>query len=324
MCISCHTALSYLLARSALPPSRPSAGQSAPAAELRLLASVEKRVQLGTSLPPYYPDQAIASRGTEAVINALILTHQDAAAGQFRPITQQALAQLWALQVTSGSQAGSWPWIDFGNEPWEAPDSPFVGATFAALAVGYTPSQYRANAQVQQGLEHLQAYLQTAYAKQPLLNRVDLLWASGRLPQLLAPATKAQLINEIWRAQRPDGGWNTASLLPNWRRRDGSRQPTDSDGYATGLVALALQEGGVAASDPRLRQAIEWLERHQHFWSGGWSAQSPNRHHERGDFSGQFMEDAATAYAVMALTDSRSDEARAVSVQASAARRAPR
>lgn len=307
VCISCHTALTYLLARNALPPARQRAAESEPAAELQLLSSVTKRVQLGTNLPPYYPKQAIAARGTEAVLNALVLTHEDAASGRLRPLTQRALRQLWALQITSGSQAGSWPWINFQNEPWEASDSSFAGAAFAALAVGYTPSDYRADPAVQDGLRRLRSYFDATYGQESLLNRVELLWASGRLPQLLAPATKTQLISQIFRAQRPDGGWNTASLIPNWNRRDNSDEPPASDGYATGLVALALQEAGVPPGDPLLRHAIRWLERNQRFWSGGWEAQSLNRRHKRDDFAAHFMNDAATAYAVLALTETRTD-----------------
>jgi squalene-hopene/tetraprenyl-beta-curcumene cyclase len=308
VCISCHTALTYLLARDALPPPNHGSAESEPPAELQLLSSVAKRVQLGGTLPPYYPKQAIAARATEAVLNALILAHHDAVSGQLSPLTRRALMQLWALQITSGSQAGSWPWINFRNEPWEALDSPFVGAAFAALAIGYTPLDYRADPAVQQGLHRLQSYFEATYGQEPLLNRIDLLWASGHLPQLLAPAAKQQLISQILRDQHADGGWNTASLMPNWKRRDNSIEPTASDAYATGLVALALQEAGVPGGDPQLRRAIEWLERHQHLWSGGWSAHSLNRRYENGDFTGGFMDDSATAYAVLALTDTKSDD----------------
>jgi len=319
VCISCHTALPYLLVRDALPSTPKLPRAQRPAAETRLLASVDKRVQLGMVLPPYYPEQALAARGTEGVLNALILAHQDFATGQLTALTQRALAQLWALQISSGSQAGSWPWINFRNEPWEAPDSSFVGATFAALAIGYTPRDYLAHPEVQVGLRRLLAYLDAAYGHEPLLNRIGLLWASGRLPQLLTPATKSALISEIWRYQRADGGWNAASLMPDWKRRDSRRQPTSSDGYATGFVALALQEGGVTRNDARLTRALRWLKSQQGFWSGGWSAQSLNRRHDHGEFSGHFMDDAATAYAVLALTAPRNLEvATAALVQTSA------
>lgn len=309
VCISCHSALPYLLARHALSPPDQNAASSQPAPQQRLLASVRRRVQSGTALPPYYPRQAVAARGTEAVLNALILTDQDAGTGHLSVLTGQALAQLWALQIPSGGEAGSWPWIEFHNEPWEAPDSPYVGATFAALAIGRTPPDYRASAAVQDGLQRLQGYLIGSYDRQPLLNRIDLLWASGALPQLLPASMKSALLADIWRAQRPDGGWNTAALMPGWKRRDGTPQSSASDGYATGLVALAMQSSGVPPGDVRLQRALRWLRTHQSFWNGGWPAKSLNAARGRRDFEGHFMSDAATAYAVLALSASRARDA---------------
>src|SRR5882724_5397708 len=78
-CVSCHTALPYALARPALrtyafptPETR---------YEDRLLENVTKRVHLWKEIGPYYSDhadKAAESRGTEAVLNALILAHHDA------------------------------------------------------------------------------------------------------------------------------------------------------------------------------------------------------------------------------------------------------
>ena len=32
--------------------------------------------------------------------------------------------------------AGAWTWLNFNYEPWESPNSPYFGASLAALAVG--------------------------------------------------------------------------------------------------------------------------------------------------------------------------------------------
>jgi squalene-hopene/tetraprenyl-beta-curcumene cyclase len=300
VCISCHTALPYFLSRGAL--GQVAHQTATPAPEQRLLASVLERVQLDTRLPPYYPKQAIASRATEAVLNALILVNQDARSGHLRSATETALDEMWASQLVSGPSAGSWPWIRFDNEPWEADDSGYYGATLAALATGIAPQDYRLRPDIQDDLGRLRAYLTRAYDAEPLLNRIELLWAAARLPGLIAPDQRAALLAQIWAHQRADGGWNVASLMPEWRRHDGTTQPPGSDGYATGLVTLVLQLSGIAPTDVRLQRGLNWLRAHQSHWNGGWSAASLNR--RRGLRAGNprhFMDDAATAFAVLAL-----------------------
>src|ERR1700681_4583901 len=80
-CLSCHTAVPYALSRVVL---RESLGDVAPSSnERRLLDNVTKRVRLWEEAGPYYGDRdggadgatekATESRGTEAVLNALIL-----------------------------------------------------------------------------------------------------------------------------------------------------------------------------------------------------------------------------------------------------------
>jgi hypothetical protein len=43
---------------------------------------------------------------------------------------------MWALQEWTGDQKGAWPWLDFGNEPFEASDSQYYGSFLAAVAIG--------------------------------------------------------------------------------------------------------------------------------------------------------------------------------------------
>jgi squalene-hopene/tetraprenyl-beta-curcumene cyclase len=301
-CVSCHTALPYALVRGDL--GRLIGETAPPLPQQQLLQSVRTRVRLGTSLPPYYGDSmTAASRGTEAVLNALILARQDQAAGSSSAAARTALERMWALQRTSGPEAGSWDWLQFNNEPWEAPDSVYYGAALAALATGSTPAAYRDQPSVQAGLARLRDYLLRAYSDQPLLNRIDLLWAAQSLPGLIPASMQRAIIEQIWRRQGADGGWNTAALMPDWKRRDGTAQAHDSDGYATGLISLVLQQAGTPPQDARLQRALGWLRSHQSFWSGRWSAVSLNRRRGlRAGTVGHFMDDAATAYAVMALT----------------------
>jgi squalene-hopene/tetraprenyl-beta-curcumene cyclase len=298
-CLSCHTTVPYALARSEL--GRMLDEPAPPPAQRELLAIVKKRIALWPQLLPWYRDEKHESRGTEAVLNALILTNADATLGHLSAPTRAALDDMWTLQQTDGPRAGSWPWIDFGNQPWEASDSVYYGATLAALATGFTPEEYRSQPDIQERVRQMRDYLRREYPNQTLLNRVNLLWAAERLPNLIEPEVRTAILSEISARQRPDGGWSVASLMPGWKRHDGSSPPDTSDGYATGLITLVLQESGIPTSDPRLGRSLAWLLGNQSHWNGRWSAESPNGRRRPWDEAAPFMDDAATAFAVLAL-----------------------
>jgi squalene-hopene/tetraprenyl-beta-curcumene cyclase len=148
-CVSCHTAVPYALGRPAL---RAVLGEQAPSAtEQQLLANVTKRVRLWGELEPFYSDEkrgapkTAESRGTEAVLNALILTNYDAHQGKLSDDTRLALDNMWALQLKTGEGKGAWTWLNFHNQPWEADDSQFWGATLGAIAAGRYPGRLSRN-----------------------------------------------------------------------------------------------------------------------------------------------------------------------------------
>lgn len=305
-CVSCHTTLPYALARPVL---RKVTGERQPTAdEVALLNDVTKRVRDWSETKPYYGgDMADRARGTEAVLNALVLANHDAQSGQLSSETLTAFGHLWETQQTSGDAKGAWLWIQFGNEPWEAPDSVFYGACLAAVAVGEAPENYRAMPTIQGNIESLREYLNRESATQPPMNRAALLWASANLPGLLTDEQQQALTGEMLAKQRADGGWSLASLAGTWRRDDGTPFVEKSDGYATGLIVLSLEELGVSKSEPHLRNGLAWLARNQRTWGGGWDAYTLNhRRHNPFSMVSQFMNDAATGYAVMALTESAS------------------
>ena len=303
-CISCHTALPYALGRPALRAVLREQGPSAN--ERRLLENVTKRVRLWAEVLPFYSDEkngapkTAEARGTEAVLNALILTSYEAGNTKLSDDAGLALDNMWALQLKSGQEKGAWIWLNFHNEPWEADDSQFWGATLAALATGNTPEDYRSGKVSE--LRLLTEYLQQEERTQPLLNRLFLLWASTKIPDLLAAKQQRSIIDEVLGKQQEDGGWSTSSLMAaTWKRRDGTPLEKKSDGYATGLVSFVLQRAGLSTRS-ELKQALAWLVKNQNKAEGPWPATSLNKERDPASDPGRFMSDAATAYAVLALT----------------------
>jgi squalene-hopene/tetraprenyl-beta-curcumene cyclase len=309
-CVSCHTAVPYALSRSALRTAL--AEQAASPNERRLLDSVTKRVRLWKEVDPFYKDadrgpyKSAESRGTESVLNALILSSRDAKSGQLSNDAHAAFENMWAEQQISGKQKGAWLWLRFRNEPWEADDSDYFGATLAAVAVGIAPGNYRAMPEVQTRLRLLRDYLNSEFAVQITINRVLLLWAAAKLPGLLEPDQQKAIIGELLQKQQADGGWSLSSLSGNWKRADGTSQETTSDGYATGLITFVLQQAGISAENAELKRGLAWLTANQDKTEGSWEAYSLNKskqNHISPD-TALFMNDAATSYAVLSLTAS--------------------
>ena len=179
-CVSCHTVLPYALVRSTV-GTVSSGGVSIQ--EQRLLDDVTKRTELWDQIEPYYhsderaPDRTAQSRGTEAVLNALVLASHDAQTGRLSRTTRMAFEHMWSTQLTTGPDAGSWKWLDFTLEPWEAPESHYFGATLGLFAVNLAPERYRSDPAIQTNISNVQAYLMRQYSDQSLLNRSVLLWA---------------------------------------------------------------------------------------------------------------------------------------------------
>lgn len=175
-CVSCHTAVPYALSRSAL--RTPLAEQAPSPNEQRLLDNVTKRVRLWKEVEPFYKDadrgpyKSVESRGTESVLNALILSSRDAQTGRLSSDAHTAFENMWAEQQTVGKQKGAWLWLRFKNEPWEADDSDYFGATLAAVAIGIAPGSYQATPEVQANIRLLREYLNREFAVQTPINRV--------------------------------------------------------------------------------------------------------------------------------------------------------
>jgi squalene-hopene/tetraprenyl-beta-curcumene cyclase len=312
-CISCHTALPYAMARPAL---RTALAEQAPSPlEGKLLENVTKRVRMWKEVEPFYPDskpgdpKTAESRGTESILNALILVGYDAVghdapADKLSPDARLALDNMWAQQLTAGEAKGAWAWLQFHNSPWEG-DSQYYGATLAAIAVGRAPGDYRNGAEIQDRMKELREYLMREQESQILLNRVMLLWASKKVSGLLTPAQQKAIITEALSKQQENGGFSLSSFVGGWKRRDNTPLETKSDGYATGIVTYALQQAGVTPGQSQMQRGLGWLAQNQDKTEGRWLAYSLNKQRDLSSDVGRFMSDAATAYAVLALEQAK-------------------
>jgi squalene-hopene/tetraprenyl-beta-curcumene cyclase len=317
VCVSCHTALPYALARPELGAMLHE--REVPSPERRLVADVATRVRLWSDVKPFYGDttssgrtKAIQSRGTEAVLNALVLAARDHREGVVSSDARLAFTNMFALQDTSGDTAGAWAWLDFGLRPWESRTSVYFGAAVAAIAIGLEPHGYVESAEIQANVERLRRYLRSNI-DQPLwsrlllrdnpslFNRAMLLWAGANLSGLISSSERRSIVSELCAAQGADGSWRLGSL-GRWRPGMGVPADTGGDGYATGLIAYALEESGMSPNEPHLARALAWLTRHQEPTTGMWKATSLNKRRDTTTDVGKFMSDAATAFAVLALS----------------------
>jgi hypothetical protein len=280
-CVSCHTGLTYLLARPAL---RRVLGDNQPTQyETGLLNRL--RVKAGAESPG-------ALQGVETVFAALFLSSHDGDA----PSTRAAFTQLWTLQRNDGAAL----WYSAGLDPWETPAASYYGSALAALALGSAPPEMRGAPGTQEHIRTLQDFLRSDSKDRPLHSRLALLWASTRSPDLLAAPARRALIDEVVQKQQPDGGWTLESLGP-WAAHPDAPASSGVNAYATAFTAYVLQQAGVAA--PR---ALEWLQAHQDPQTGAWPAVSMNKHYPAGSMEEKFLQDAATAFAALALIEATS------------------
>ena len=299
ICISCHTVVPYAMARPALRGELNEIAMAAP--EKIMMDSVEKRVSHWSEMVPFYsdavsgPGKTAESHATEAVLNAVILASYDARQGHLRPITRTAFDAAWDLQ----QETGGWKWQDFHLAPWESGQSAYQGAALLMFEAGSAPDGYAKEAAVLSHLERLRVYLRGQYAEQPLLNQLYVLWASTKIPGLLTNDERKTLLSSVQSLQQSDGGWNLSSL-DGWKRVDKTAQPSESDGFATSLAVLVMEESHTSRRNSAVKRGQVWLEQHQQK-DGDWLASSMNKQRDPESDAGRFMSDAATAYAVLAL-----------------------
>jgi hypothetical protein len=274
-CVSCHTGMTYLLARPAL---REALGEETPTVyETGLLASLRSR--LDQKEPADSP-----GLGVESVFAARFLG------------TADALNRMWELQVREGPAKGSWNWFSLDQDPFEMPESRFYGAALAAMAV---PAKDHARPEARQ----LVAYLNREQAAQSLHNRLMLLWASAGFPDVLPAPERNTVVEQVWKKQQADGSWTMDALGP-FRVHANAPRAEGGNAYATAFIAYVMEQINGGAADPGLPRALGWLRAHQDPECGCWRTASMNRRYEPGSMPTEFMADAATSFAVLALLGS--------------------
>jgi len=318
-CASCHTTVPYAIAlpsRATL-PDRP----EVPDVARRLLAGVRKRVERWDELAAAGPkgknalapiaggSKREASLDTESVLNALTLAANDSPGkGPLSDAAGRALDIMWSRQQGDGA----WRWLEFGLRPWEQ-DGDYFGATLAAVAIGTAGQRYARHdsADTRRRTTALQGFLRARLAEKPLLHNAALgLWAGSYLPDLFTGSEKKQLIADLCRVQGADGGWSMRDLGKGrsgatdqgWPIVGSHPSGAVSDGYATGLVVLALKRAGVSRHDARLAKGLSWLSTHQAA-DGTWPVVYVNTERNPEGNVGKFNRDAGAAFALMALTE---------------------
>ena len=289
-CVSCHTGMTYLMARPVLRQALKEPGPTEFERGLmaRLLTNVGEKPKGGL-------------QEVETIFTALFLAERDRASGTAGAETHKAFDGLWLLQSKDAPTAGAWRWYAADLDPWEHKGSSLYGAGLAALALGSAPNDIRAGASTQ--AQALTSYLTASLtADKPLHDRLAVLWASSRLQTALSESARRAIVAEVFSKQEADGGWTADALGPWMAHADAPPRP-GSGNYATAFTTYVLQRAGVPASTPALVRARALLSGRQDPATGAWPDVSMNKRRPAGSMESLFMQDAATAFAAMALLE---------------------
>lgn len=270
-CVTCHTNGTYMVVRPAL-----TSQLGRPKDEVREFFVKVLEEKLATEREKLLESTVPA----QVIYVAAGLAEWDAhVSKRLSPETGQALRLMFDIQLDSGT----WGTLE-GWPPYES--DAYHEATVAAMAAATAPGWLASlkDAKTRAAVGRLKKYLQTEKPPHDY-GRTLLLWAATRMPELVRSEQKRELIEMLWKHQRPDGGWSIRTFAApeawgNGRRAEKLRSEPEfasppSDGHQTGLAIIVLREAGVDAEDPRIRRGVEWLLANQRE-SGRWWTRSLN------------------------------------------------
>jgi hypothetical protein len=250
-----------------------------------------------------------AALDTEAVLNAVVLVANDSQRdGSLSAASRRALDVMWERQQSDGR----WRWLEFGLWPWEN-EGDYYGAALAAVAAGTAGDRYPRHQDdaIKARSAALRRFLKSRLAEKPLLHNSALgLWAASHLADVFTHDEKRRMVASLFANQRPDGGWSLQDLgkvsgeapSPGWKIVGSHPRGAVSDGYATGLVVLALKRSGVSSRDPGLKKGLTWLAAQQ-APDGTWPTVYVNKERDPEGTVGKFNRDAGAAFALLALCE---------------------
>lgn len=278
-CATCHTNMSYLMARPALSSALEDSGEVRKFFENYYM----QRWEGGKKSPGNAYDPV--------VVGAALAFNDVQTSGELSDTTCKTLDTMWDTQ----REDGGWNWAKCGWAPMEIDDH--YGVTLAALAVGIAPDNYAETEAAKKGMEKVKRYLKNNPAPS-LHHRIMISWGALRVEGLMEPAEQKSVLKEMLSKQLPDGGWSTPSFLSDWeefKRKDKKpHNANTSDAYSTGLAIVVAREMGIPATDERLKKGISWLKTNQRE-SGKWFTRSPSKD------SRHYFTNFGCAFAVLAL-----------------------
>ncbi|MGE3315294.1 MAG: hypothetical protein AB7O26_09270 [Planctomycetaceae bacterium] len=289
-CVSCHTNGSYVTIRPALTEKL-----GKPSEEIRTF--LVEQVDALSKLPK--PQLVSGTRPAQIIYIAAGLAEWDAhVTKKLSPETVSALELMFRIQKKSGEWGSldCWP-------PLES--SPYQEATVAAMAVATAPGWLDGltDEKLKDSVARLKTYLRETPPPQDY-DRMLLLWTATRMPDLIDGTKKTELVENVWKHQREDGGWSIRTFAKPEEWGSGNRaeklraepefQNPPSDAHQTALAVIVLRDAGVPASDPRIRRAVTWIKSNQRE-SGRWWTRSLNTD------TFHFITYSATGYSLWAL-----------------------
>jgi squalene-hopene/tetraprenyl-beta-curcumene cyclase len=184
-----------------------------------------------------------------------------------------------------------------------------------AIAMGMAPDAYTRVEPARTGVERLLAWLKSNPPEE-VHHRAMLLWASRYYESLVTETEQDRWIDELLSLQKPSGGWASGDL-GRWRQRapeSGNIHDLDpaivereyppvivaanGDGYGTGFVLYVLLQTGLPASQPQVREGIEWLKNNQQR-DGKWFTNSLRNE----TWTANFLTHTGTIFALKVLAE---------------------